>query len=323
MSNNAPWLSIIIPCYNGEHCLPHILTQICAENLDGIEVIVINDGSTDGTENLCKSFVEKNEHIRFITTENHGVSEARNLGISSANGEYIAFFDADDEIVAESFDFIRSALSSNYEVCNFNLETYFINSGVHRHTLHLKSGEYQAEDFMRYFMCRSVMISPCTLLIKKTFLEKNHITFSSKMKFAEDYRFIFEVLFNCKKIKHEDSVIYRYLINENSVSNSMNFNRRRFEDCLYLIDYLQFQTESKKELCHAVRFFIADMFCANIQIYLQCSARDLIFERLVLEHKKILRNFIFGKGKYMLRILFFQLIPLRVLFLLTKRRLPK
>ena len=87
-------VSVIIPAYNAENTISSVIEDLLRQNFLNMEIIVVDDGSTDNTAAIVRSFNEKN--IRFIKKENGGVSSARNRGIQEANGEYLMFADADD-----------------------------------------------------------------------------------------------------------------------------------------------------------------------------------------------------------------------------------
>jgi glycosyltransferase involved in cell wall biosynthesis len=89
-------ISVIIPVYNVEQHISECLESIVAQTYKNIEIIVVNDGSTDKSEEIIKSYLEKFKNINYIYQENKGVSEARNLGLKNAKGEYILFVDSDD-----------------------------------------------------------------------------------------------------------------------------------------------------------------------------------------------------------------------------------
>jgi glycosyltransferase involved in cell wall biosynthesis len=92
-----PLLSIIIPAYNSDEYIYNALSMLVDQGLEDCEVIVVNDGSTDNTERICRLFITEHHHIRIISlVKNSGVSVARNTGLIEAKGKYICFFDSDD-----------------------------------------------------------------------------------------------------------------------------------------------------------------------------------------------------------------------------------
>ena len=95
--NDTPKVSVIIPIYNQEKYLRECLETVLLQNLQEIEVICVNDGSTDGSFNILSELAWTDERLRIINQENKGVGEARNVGIREAKGEYLAFIDPDDK----------------------------------------------------------------------------------------------------------------------------------------------------------------------------------------------------------------------------------
>ncbi len=117
-------VSVIIPTYNNEKSIAWAIESVLEQTYENVEIIVINDGSTDGTADVCKSFGDK---IRYIYQENKGVSAARNYGIREANGEWIGFLDADDWYLPNKCNDCMSALnvfSDAVAVTGANLELF-------------------------------------------------------------------------------------------------------------------------------------------------------------------------------------------------------
>ncbi len=98
-----PLVSVIIPIYNTEKFLPLCINSVLNQTLTDIEVLLVNDGSTDGSGKICDEYACKDQRIQVIHTLNQGVSHARNQGLETAKGEYIAFMDSDDWIETDIF----------------------------------------------------------------------------------------------------------------------------------------------------------------------------------------------------------------------------
>ena len=101
--NKIPYISIIVPCYNGAEVIGRAIESIIAQNNDEIEMIIVNDGSNDNTEEACKKYKEY-EFIHYYRTPNLGAGHARNYGISKANGIWISFLDSDDLYIENSMN---------------------------------------------------------------------------------------------------------------------------------------------------------------------------------------------------------------------------
>ena len=91
-------ISVIVPVYNVQDYLPRCLESICSQTYGNLEIILIDDGSTDDSPRICREFAERDPRIRYIRTENSGVSAARNRGIGLAQGRWIGFLDSDDYV---------------------------------------------------------------------------------------------------------------------------------------------------------------------------------------------------------------------------------
>ena len=123
MENNLPLISLIIPVYNVEPYLSSCLDSIINQSYQNLEIILVNDGSTDGSRFLCEQYKQKDSRIILINQKNQGLSSARNTGINSATGKYLSFIDSDDEVKKDYVKKLYSALkksSANISVCGYN-----------------------------------------------------------------------------------------------------------------------------------------------------------------------------------------------------------
>lgn len=106
----GPLISVIIPVYNIMDCLPRCVDSVCAQTYGNLEVILVDDGSTDGTGELCDRLAKEDERIRVFHKENGGSSSARNMGIDHAKGEYLGFVDSDDYIEPDMYEKLLTVL---------------------------------------------------------------------------------------------------------------------------------------------------------------------------------------------------------------------
>ena len=221
-------ISIIVPVYNGERHLSRCLNSLFKQTYQNIEIIIINDGSTDRTAEILRQYKEK---AVIFTTENMGVSHARNIGLSNARGDYIAFVDADDELTED-------ALSILYQ----NLKKYDADVSVGEKIIVDKKGEVQSqintdeikvwadEEIIKLaFDDHFVTWSACGKLYKKTIIE--NVRFEVGKKINEDAFFVFEIFSFCKRIVYQDYGVY--LCHETVGSASRGAFSEKYFDILY------------------------------------------------------------------------------------------
>ncbi|MEG2166202.1 MAG: glycosyltransferase, partial [Ruthenibacterium sp.] len=98
---NTPKVSVIVPVYNTAERLPRCIASLCAQTMQDIEILLIDDGSTDKSGEICNQFAQKDARIQVFHKKNGGVSSARNVGLAQAKGSYISFVDSDDAVTPE------------------------------------------------------------------------------------------------------------------------------------------------------------------------------------------------------------------------------
>lgn len=117
-----PKVSVIVPIYNVEKYLARCLESLINQTLEDIEIICVNDGSTDNSADILAKFAEKDERIKIITQVNSGLSEARNAGISASTGKFIAFLDSDDFVDLDFYEALyNSAIKNNCDIACGNI----------------------------------------------------------------------------------------------------------------------------------------------------------------------------------------------------------
>lgn len=210
-------LSVIIPAYNVEKYIERCLNSLLDQNLKEIEIIVIDDGSTDKTSEICLEISKNNKNIVYRKVKNGGCSFARNLGISMAKGKYIAFLDSDDWVDKEMYmDMVEKAEEKRADVviCGFKKlnENMEILSEVR--IFEKKSKDEYTDCTTEWFA------SPCNKIYRREILENNNIKFLLDIYTGEDMFFNFVTFFYSENIVSIDKPYYNYFMNQNSVSNN-------------------------------------------------------------------------------------------------------
>lgn len=197
-------ISVIIPCYNVDKWVKKCLDSVLAQTYKEIEVIVIDDGSTDDTADILASYTDS--RLRIITQKNKGVSMARNNGITYASGEFLTFVDSDDWLEPQMYEKLYSALASNdadMAVCNYNLvyDDHIVDqySKSRNETVNISDDVYSY--FCNYCVCNKPNNYIWTRLYKTDIVKKSEVVF-------EDYKIADDTLFNFKLLPHINRVTW-------------------------------------------------------------------------------------------------------------------
>lgn len=222
-------LSIIIPAYNAEAYLPQCLDSILAQEHPGCEVIVVDDGSTDGTAALLERYPD----VKVVHQENRGMSTARNRGLDEARGEYILFVDSDDLLTDGALETLVAELSGE-DIIAFNAKK--LHDATGEQTYHPTIREPETTDGWTYF-CRHRLESTDIHFVciwqrayRRQFLIDNNLRFADGILRAEDDLFTTQAMLAAKTLRTITPCLYIYRIRANSITTTVD--RRRFDDSL-------------------------------------------------------------------------------------------
>lgn len=247
---NNPKFSLILPVYNVEKFLTQCLNSIANQTLQDIEIICINDGSTDNSLEILNMFADKDKRFVVISQENQGQGVARNKGLEIANGEYVVFVDPDDWIETNMLEELyKTFKNTKSEVVEFNYIEYNEYSGKTR-KLSLerklkKNFNYDLSlvPYYNWENCKKGCLHKLDLHIwvraySNEFLKRTGAIFAPT-KHGEDHLFANIVVLNAKQIHYLDRYLYTYRIRKGSAVNSIsNNNFDIFKNCELLKNYL-------------------------------------------------------------------------------------
>lgn len=218
MDNKNVFISIIIPIYNMEKYISKCLDSIIKIKRDDIEIVCINDGSTDNSEYICKSYQSVDNRIRLINKENGGVASARNIGLRVASGKYIAWCDPDDYLSDDWYDSIKRLINKDLDVILFgaNLIGFSTNRFIRYKE---KSGYIKKEDFI-YDICngRKIQSYLWSMVIKRELWD--NISFPPLMSLYEDLSTLHKVVERGHSFFYLDKKIYCYLKHDKNMTNN-------------------------------------------------------------------------------------------------------
>ena len=216
-------ITIIIPVYNAGKYLQDCLGSVSNQTLSSIEIIVVNDGSTDNSINIIRDFQLQDHRIKLIDGPNKGVSNARNMGLTAATGDYIGFVDADDWIEPDMFERLLAAIindETDLAICNIKLHDR-INQICDRLivTDEIINIRTRGELFLKNLMDFKFDYSNWNKLYRREIILNNNIIFFPGIKIWEDLLFNLNYIHFVNKISVLNKSLYHYRIHDDSVMN--------------------------------------------------------------------------------------------------------
>lgn len=232
-------VSIIIPLYNVEHYIGRTLVSIDKQIYKNIEVILIDDGSTDKSYEIAEKYLSNCnfKHI-LVKQENSGVSAARNKGLSIATGQYVVFVDSDDLLssyyIKQMYDHF-STHNIEMVLCGFRT---FENDNTVKALSHIaeKNELMSSLTVMREFLYGTIKISVWSLMVKREIITNFQLKFAEGYKYSEDIHFVWRLLAHADKIIYDQSQLYYYRMR--AASAMAKFNESRL-DGMYLMQELE------------------------------------------------------------------------------------
>jgi glycosyltransferase involved in cell wall biosynthesis len=223
-------ISIIIPVYNVEKYLENCLNSVINQSYANLEIILVDDGSTDNSSKICDEYKKKDDRIKIIHKKNGGLSEARNIGIENSNGKYITFIDSDDTVELNYLEYLYKLIIENdadMSVCYFNI----VNGKIKKISLSENKKIYSSKEALKEMLLNNFPVSATAKLFKTEYFRD--IKFPSG-KLYEDNGTTYKLIIKSKKICVSNARKYNYFIRKNSITNS-KMNSRKF-DYIELVD---------------------------------------------------------------------------------------
>lgn len=211
-----PRVSVIVPVYNSREYLGPCVESVLNQSYADFELILIDDGSTDGCAEMCDRFASSDHRVRCVHMKNSGVSAARNLGLSFATGEYVTFVDSDDMLLPNALQIISEYLNeAEIDLLQFSLTRNQKN--IVKSTPVMTPKNYLAGDFCQVCAGGSV--------IRLALIDDNSIVFDKSMALAEDQIFIMRVINHASKVRRISDVLYFYRDNNNSATHRPDYDK--------------------------------------------------------------------------------------------------
>lgn len=240
-------ISIIVPVYNAENTIEKTVRCLQEQDYPYIEIILVNDGSTDNSKEICEKIKEIDVRVVLYTKKNGGPSEARQYGLDHANGQYVAFCDADDVMEKTMISTLLSLVNqdeSQLSICSFN-------TGEDSSTS-LDGAEeiWDQMEAMKHCLTDNAVGG---FLWNKIFdlkiIKQYNIRFDETVYYCEDMEFVIEYLLHCTKISYVRKRLYNYIYQEGSLS-SEKFSWKKLTNIFARIKILELLNNAK--LCEVI-----------------------------------------------------------------------
>ena len=249
--------SIIVPVYNVEEYIEKCICSVLSQNYLDFELILIDDGSTDNSYNICKTYAQKHKNILLYNKQNGGVSSARNYGLNVAKGEYIIFIDSDDFVSPDYLEKLQACLTPITDfVFSGLIYCYHYKEISSVKLVDCKWNLLSETDFL-HFLRQPLQTSPCAKVYRNKIIQENHLRFNETISFGEDRDF------NTRYFNHianATSLSYIGYYYRTDVPNSLS---KQLHQTKFYNSYINW--EMKNEMLKQRLFFSkeANLFIAN------------------------------------------------------------
>lgn len=246
-------ISVIVPVYNSEKTIERCVNSLAAQTDENFEVILINDGSTDKTEEILKDFCRKNKHFKLISKKNGGAAAARNTGIDKAEGEYICFVDSDDIASPNYLKHLRSMMTDGVDVA---CAKYARNKKSDFEEIKDDKNILSNQDAINALLRMEIDNSPFVKLISKKIVGEIRMP---NVPVAEDLYFNYLVFKKAKKVAAGESILYSYSRVEGSLSTK-EFSVDRMQS----LEVVQKIDDGEKSFYSKARLFMEAYFICEL-----------------------------------------------------------
>lgn len=281
-------VSVIIPVYKVEEYIYGCIESVSKQTYKNIEIILVDDGSSDKSGMICDQFAQKDKRIQVIHKTNGGVSEARNFGIEKAKGDYITFVDSDDQIHPEMINYLVTGLEKfnvDISICGYRK----VPEPVKEFEKLKVSNDWKVETGKsvceRMYKEDSSLVVVYKKMYKKDLWEELRFPVG---KIHEDEFITYRLFMNSKKISYAEDKLYYYLKREGSIMNR-RYSAKRF-DCLEAIDeQIEYFKKNKFEILEKEALKHKFYFCIKGLEEVQKNQKDLK-RKLKGEYKRTLNQ---------------------------------
>ena len=270
-----PKISVIIPAYNAERYIARCLESVIRQTFEDLEIIVVDDGSADGTLGIVEDYASRDPRIKIIRhPENMGILWTRKTGIEASQGEYIAFSDSDDTVEADYCGKMYDKaleVDADLVICGFNKVDKDGNSDPFHSKLDYGGS---VRGITKALLMDDIWATVWAKLFKKELLTESEISFRKNYNMGEDVLVFYSVLGNIRKAAAVDDCLYNYHNNSGSTVNSLDM-KKHVNAVLNDLSFLLKAAGEDKELLEGTESKIVERMYSVLN---QCGDRKLVIE---------------------------------------------
>ena len=313
-------LSVIIPVYNGEKTLKKCMDSVLKQKDEDIEIVLINDGSTDMSDKIIQAYKEKNPKIiSYYKKKNTGVADTRNYGIKKAKGQYILFLDADDYLDIHLYGLIKQYMEKDIDLIKFKLQREDAKGKVIEKVdgpvFENKTGE---EGFELLYATDVLLDSPCVYVMKKEIFTKNKLEFKVGTE-HEDFGLMPFVIVLAKTMISINFYGYHYVQVGNSITRNTSYEKtkKKAYDALKQYDEALRKIEKyklNKHIAERIKIYYTNVILLKTETLDKKDQKNYIKE---IRRRKMTKNIKAKNAKQFLRKL---ILSLNIKWYLNLRR---
>lgn len=244
-----PRVSVIVPVYNTAKYLDKCLRSLINQTMQDIEIIIVNDGSTDNSDEIIKQYLKKYPNkIKYYAKENEGLSATRNYAVEQAIGDYISFVDSDDFVDENLYQNLEKEMSKEVDLIKFKMIKIDINSAKTQRITGPVFDVMTGQEAFNLLVFKDILIEPaCIYLYKRTTFLQHQFKFTNN-RYNEDFGLIPIILLKSETVISTDIYGYNYVQSNISITRNNDYEKKKKSayDLLYYYDNLQKEIEKIK-----------------------------------------------------------------------------
>ena len=253
-----PKISVIVPVYNTEKYVEKCLKSIAEQKMNDLEIIIVNDGSTDNSETIIKQWIERNKEnikIKYLNKKNGGLSETRNFALPYATGKYISFIDSDDYIDSNLYSHLEQFMDDNVDLIKFKMQTVDKDGNILEKLDGPVFEKCTGEEGYEKLCTNDRFLDPaCIYLYRTEFYKSNNFKYKVGA-YHEDFGLTSLIILKAKSFVSTNEYGYYYLQSDNSITRNQNYDKEikkakdllgHYDDMIKVIKNHEISNKSKE-----------------------------------------------------------------------------